>query len=68
MGVFFLRACVLVCGFCFRALCDVFGGSPSVFSVRCCVLSVGFVFVMVCNGSNFACMAFCLFFGVLDRV
>lgn len=25
-------------------------------------------FIIACNGSNFACIAFCLLFGVLDRV
>ena len=54
----------LVCRFCFRALCGVFGGSPLVFSVWYCVLFVAIAFYIVCNAVNFACVRFSLFFGV----
>ena len=67
-GFFFLWACVIVCGFRFRAFCGVFGGSLSVFSVRCCVLSVGFDFVMIHNRQKSLSVAFCSLFDISYRL
>ena len=67
-GLFLFSVYANICGGTFRGSKAIFGGSPFVFSVRRCVPSVGFGFVMLSNGSNFACIAFCLLFDISYRL
>ena len=67
-GFFFSRGRSDICCDTFRGSKAIFDGSPFVFSARRCVPSVGFDFVMLSNGSNFACIAFCLLFDISYRL
>ena len=67
-GLFLFSVYANICGGTFGGSKAIFDGSPFVFSVQRCALSVGFAFVMLSNGSNFACIAFCLLFDISYRL